>query len=244
MAAVAKRTLADRVADSLRHDILSGLHAPGDKLSSELELAERFDVNRFTVREAMNKLEQMHLIARRAGAGTVVLDYSQHAGVDVIEDLVLSGDDRVNPFVVSNLLEMARILTSEVAALAAERRNESDLYRLVSIVGEMKGEKRLSRISNLDFEFHLVLAGAAGNIVPRLVLNSMRGLLRKYAPLLETLYVAPDSFVEGYDHVLQALRDRDAERARSLVRWIWSWRHQLFVDMLEQVDKRPSPGPT
>jgi DNA-binding FadR family transcriptional regulator len=206
-------------------------------LQPELELATRFGVNRFTVREAMNKLEQMRLIARRAGVGTVVLDYNEHASVEVMEDLVLNADGRVNPFVVSNLLEAARILSTEVAALAAQRHNPSDLRKLRAVVAEMRAEKRLSKISALDFDFHWALAGAAGNIVPRLVLNSVRSLLTKYAPLLETLYLAPDSIVEGYDHVVEAITARDAERARSLVRWIWSWRHERFVELLEQHGK-------
>jgi GntR family transcriptional repressor for pyruvate dehydrogenase complex len=228
-----KRTLADRVAERLRRDIFSGEYSPGQKLASELELAARFDVNRFTVREAMNKLVQMHLIARRPGRGTIVLDYTEHASIDVLEDLVVSAEGRLNPFVVGHLLETARLLTSEVAALAAERRGESDLRRLREVVTEMQREKRLSRISALDFEFHWALAGAAGNIVPRLVLNSARGLLQKYGPLLETLYLAPDSIVEGYEHVVSAVSAGDAERARSLVRWIWSFRHQQFVDLLD-----------
>jgi GntR family transcriptional regulator, transcriptional repressor for pyruvate dehydrogenase complex len=227
------------VADRLRVEILSGQYTPGQKLSSELDLAARFKVNRFTVREAMNKLVQMHLIARRPGKGTVVLDYAEHASVDVIEDLVLSAEGKMNPFVVGNLLETARILSAELAALAAERRNESDLRRLREVVAEMQREKRLSKISSLDFEFHWALAGAAGNIVPRLVLNSVRGLLRKYGPLLETLYIAPDSIVEGYEHVVAAVAGGDAERARSLVRWIWSFRHQRFVDLLDQFGRNP-----
>lgn len=235
-----KRTLADRVAERLRQEILSGLYAPGDKLAPELELAKRFDVNRFTVREAMNKLVQMHLIARRPGRGTVVLDYAEHASLDVIEDLVLSAEGKLNPFVVAHLLETARLLTSEVAALAAERRSESDLRRLREVVNEMQREKRLSRISALDFEFHWALAKAGGNIVPRLVLNSARGLLQKYGPLLETLYLAPDSIVEGYEHVVAAVSAGDAERARSLVRWIWSLRHQQFVDLLDQLGRSAS----
>ncbi len=236
-----KRTLlADRVAERLRREILSGQYSPGEKLSSELDLAARFKVNRFTVREAMNKLVQMHLIARRPGKGTVVLDYAEHASVDVIEDLVLSAEGKMNPFVVGNLLETARILSSELAALAAERRSESDLRRLREIVSEMQREKRLSKISSLDFDFHWALAGAAGNIVPRLVLNSVRSLVRKYGPLLETLYIAPDSIVEGYEHVVAAVTSGDSERARSLVRWIWSFRHQRFVDLLDQFGRNPS----
>lgn len=237
-----RRTLADQVAERLRREILSGACAPGDKLSSELELADRFEVNRFTVREAMNKLEQMHLIARRPGAGTVVLDYSQHASIDVLEDLIVSADGRMNPFVVGNLLEAARALSSEIAGLAAERRNSSDLEKLRVVVGAMQAEVRLSRLSALDFEFHWALAGAAGNIVPRLVLNSVRGLLKKYAPLLETLYMDPESIVEGYDHVVSAISQRDAERARSLVRWIWASRHYRFVDLLDQHEKSQRHG--
>ncbi len=243
MSEASKRTLAHRVAAQIRMEILSGIHAPGEKLRPEFELASHFRVNRFTVREAMNKLEQMHLIARRPGAGTVVLDYSEHASVDVIEDLVIGPDGRVNPFVLSNLLEAARVLSTEVSALAAERRNESDLVRLRAVVAAMRAENRLSKISALDFDFHWALAGAAGNIVPRLVMNSVRALLRKYAPLLETLYVAPDSVVEGYDHVVAAIAGRDAERARSLVRWIWTWRHQQFVDLLEQHGRAEPPRP-
>lgn len=241
MPGATKRTLADRVAELLRREILSGVYAPGQKLLPELELATRFKVNRFTVRAAMNKLEEMHLIARRPRTGTVVLDYSEHASLDVLADLVLSREGRVNPFVVSNLLEAARVLSAEVAALAAERRSESDLRNLRDVVGRMRHEQRVSAISALDFDFHWALAGAAGNIVLRLVLNSVRGILRAYAPLLQTLYLDPESIVEGYDHVVAAIAAGDAERARSLVRWIWTSRHQRFVDLLETHGKSQPP---
>jgi GntR family transcriptional repressor for pyruvate dehydrogenase complex len=243
VAVAAKQTLSDQVAERLRAEILSGVYAPGDKLRPEFELATRFDVNRFTVREALNKLEQMRLIARRPGRGTVVLDYSEHASVEVIGDLVLNADGRVNPFVVSNLLEAGRVLSTEVAGFAAERRSLPDLTTLRDIVAAMRLEKRLSKISALDFDFHWALAGAAGNIVPRLVLNSVRPLLKKYAPLLETLYLAPDSMVEGYDSVVAAISAGDADQARSLMRWIWASRHQRFVDFLELYGKSHAGSP-
>lgn len=236
-----KRTLADRLAERLQRDILSGVYAPGQKLPPELALAERFRVNRFTVREAMNKLEQQHLIARKPRTGTVVLDYTEHASVDVIADLVLSADGRVNPFVMSNLLESARVLMAEVAALAAERRNESDLKALRGVLAKMRREQRVSMISSLDFDFHWALSGAAGNFVPRLVLNSVRGLLTRFAPLLETLYVDPEGIVEGYEHVVAAIAAHDAERARSLVRWIWTARHARFVDLLDPLGRSETP---
>jgi GntR family transcriptional regulator, transcriptional repressor for pyruvate dehydrogenase complex len=234
-----KRTLVDQVAEDLRRRILSGAYAPGDKLVPELTLATEFRVNRFTIREAMNKLEQLHLIHRRPGAGTVVLDYSRHASVDILEDIITSSDGRINPFLLSNLLEWAGILSSETAALAAVRRTASDLASLERIVSEMRRESRLSRLFWLDFELHWALAGAASNIVPRLMLNSVRGMLERYAHLLETLLVTPGPCTEGYEHMLEALRRQDAERARTLIQWVWASRHARFVELFESTDSTP-----
>lgn len=233
MKAVARQTRAGQVAEALKRRILSGAYRPGDKLPPEPTLAAELDVNRFTVREALTRLEQLRLIERRPGAGTLVLDYSQHASVDVIEYLVLTEDEQVNTEVLANLLESARILTAEVAGLAAERRSDEDLATLDVIVARMQSEKNLSRLLWLDFDFNWALADAAHNIVPRLLLNSVRGLLDKYTHLLETLWVSPGSITEGYEHVVDAVRRQDPERARSLVRWIWTGRHHRFVEAAE-----------
>jgi GntR family transcriptional regulator, transcriptional repressor for pyruvate dehydrogenase complex len=234
-----RATLADEVAENLKRQILSGIYAPGDKLPAELTLASALAVNRFTVREAMNKLEQLHLIARRPGAGTVVLDYTSHASVDVIENLVLTGDGVVNTELLANLLEFARVLSSEIAALAAERRSDDDLAALDVIVARMRGEKNLSKLLWLDFDFNWTLAGAARNLVPRLLMNSVRGLLTKYSHLLETLWVSAGSITQGYEHVVEAVRGRDAERARALLRSIWEGRHARFVAAARRESRPP-----
>lgn len=246
MAAAARRRKADaspklgtQVAELLKRRILSGLYAPGDKLPPELSLAEDLAVNRFTVREAMNQLEQLRLIERRPGVGTEVLDYSEHASVDVIEYLAVTPDGVVNTEVLKNLLEFARILSADIAELAAQRRSDEDLRALDLVVAEMRSEKNLSRLLWLDFDFNWALAGAAKNVVPRLLMNSVRGLLKKYTPYLETLWVSPGSITEGYEHVVEAVRNRDAERARSLLLWIWSSRHERFVDSVGKKSRPP-----
>ncbi len=231
-------TRADEVAEILKRQILSGVHAPGEKLAPEQSIARELDVNRFTVREAMNKLEQLRLIARRPGAGTVVLDYTKHASVDVIEYLVLTGDGVVNIEVLANLLEFARVLSSEIAALAAERKSDEDLAALDVIVARMRSEKNLSKLLWLDFDFNWTLCGAARNLVPRLLMNSVRELLDKYSHLLETLWVSPGSITQGYESVVEAVRGGDAERARQLVRTIWEGRHARFVAAARR-DSRP-----
>ena len=60
------------LAEKLMADIHSGRLGVGDKLPGEIELTQRFDVSRHTVREALRVLEDLGLIRRQRGVGTVV----------------------------------------------------------------------------------------------------------------------------------------------------------------------------
>lgn len=57
---------------SLRGDIAEGLYRPGDKLPTEAVLAQRFGVNRHTVRHALAALAEESLVHSRRGAGVFV----------------------------------------------------------------------------------------------------------------------------------------------------------------------------
>jgi DNA-binding GntR family transcriptional regulator len=60
------------VADELRAAIAAGDYGEGDQLPTESALCERHGVSRFTVREALRRLQAEGLIRRRRGSGTVV----------------------------------------------------------------------------------------------------------------------------------------------------------------------------
>lgn len=60
------------IADTLRSDIAKGLYRPGDKLPTEATLAQRFGVNRHTVRHALAMLAEEDLVYARRGAGVFV----------------------------------------------------------------------------------------------------------------------------------------------------------------------------
>jgi GntR family phosphonate transport system transcriptional regulator len=64
------------IAEELRRDIVNGGQAPGTRLPSEGELAERFGVHRNTVRQAVAALAAEHLVVSRRGSGTFVADHA------------------------------------------------------------------------------------------------------------------------------------------------------------------------
>src|SRR5699024_10125319 len=66
-----------RTRDGIRRLIESEELAPGDRLPSEAEFAERFGVGRTTIREAFRLLEQEGVVASRQGSGRFVRDTSR-----------------------------------------------------------------------------------------------------------------------------------------------------------------------
>lgn len=61
------------IADDLRADIAAEKFAVGSMLPTEMELCERYDVSRYTVREALRQLRELGMVAMRRGSGTRVL---------------------------------------------------------------------------------------------------------------------------------------------------------------------------
>lgn len=88
-----ERPLYHRVATILREEIAAGRPPVGEALPGEATLCERFGASRFTVRAALAALADDGLIARRAGARTVVIARQPHA---VFTQTVVSLDELMN----------------------------------------------------------------------------------------------------------------------------------------------------
>jgi GntR family transcriptional regulator len=85
------------LARLLTEEIESGRYKVGDRIPTEAELQQRFDVSRHTVREALRDLKGRGLILARAGIGTVVRtreasDTSFMQGAGTLEDVIQFGE--------------------------------------------------------------------------------------------------------------------------------------------------------
>ena len=72
------KTLPERAADQVISMIVDGTFKPGDKLPGEYDLAQRLNVGRSTVREAIKSLVSQNILEVRRGNGTFV---KEHTGV-------------------------------------------------------------------------------------------------------------------------------------------------------------------
>ena len=67
---IRKLSMADQVCDRIRTLLLDGTWPVGTKLPAEAQLADRFGVNRLTVRIALQKFNALGILETRDGEGT------------------------------------------------------------------------------------------------------------------------------------------------------------------------------
>lgn len=69
-----------QLAGELREAILAGEHSTGAQFPTETVLCKQYSVSRFTVREALRRLEAEGLIQRKRGSGTTVQPAAARGG--------------------------------------------------------------------------------------------------------------------------------------------------------------------
>src|SRR5215467_10881639 len=126
---IEKQRVAEEIAEQLRDLILTGQYIAGDKLPPERNLAKELGVNRSSLREALKKLEHLGLVKIRQGDGTRVQDFMRTGGIDLVSHLVPLTQGGGGA-ILHDVLEFRRIYGREVARLAAERCDASDLQKL------------------------------------------------------------------------------------------------------------------
>jgi DNA-binding FadR family transcriptional regulator len=171
--------LSDLVVRELAAEILRGDVLPSQLLPPEPELTRRFGLSRTVIREALRTLAAKGLVTIEHGRGTRVNPADRWGTVDPLL-LQLRHEAGLLGEVLDELLEVRRIIESEVAALAAQRATPGQLAAIEATLAAMAAsEGRLGAYTAADLEFHQALARAAGNSV-------LRGML---APVVELLRI-------------------------------------------------------
>jgi DNA-binding FadR family transcriptional regulator len=175
--------VSDQVFRSLLEAVLAGRYAPGEKLPTQRALAADLGVTMGSLREALKRLEQMGLVEARQGDAMRVRDWREHGGLDVIAHLLFRSGG-LDPGVLADVLEARGLMLGELAALAAERRDQAQATRLIELARELAAAPDAAAAQRIDFAFFTELAQAAGNLVFVLILNSIRALYFAHADRL------------------------------------------------------------
>lgn len=161
---------ADAVAHHLEMLILEGVLRPNEKLLAERELAEKLDVSRPTLREALQKLEERGLLSTGRD-GTVVADLVGASLTDPLARLLES-----NPETTFDYLEFRKTVEGQAAYYAALRATDVDRAMITALYERMEashGNDDTAEEADADTDLHLAIYEATHNVV---LLHIMRGL--------------------------------------------------------------------
>jgi len=199
-----------KLAETVAQQVLEAVRdlPPGTRLPSERELTQQLGVGRSTVREALQGLAMMGVIEIRHGQGVFVADRPAIAG---------ESEQSLPPKEVTDeLLEARRIVEVELARLAAERRTESDLGKMQSLLDAHREDLAAGRGPIMQAsQFHLLVADAAKNqILADVVRPFFRLMLERGPQLYETTDGYAQWELEQHQRICDAIRSGDAETAR------------------------------
>lgn len=212
---VVTESAARQIAESIREAIMSGRLKVDERLPTEEELANRFNVSRPTIREALKRLAAQNLIRSRRGptGGRFVSRPDQEQMVRNMANatrLMIS----IGEFDFDNIAEARLQLGQVCCQLAAERRTDADLAAMRAELS-LQEDKTLGdrEFCASDVRFHHALAQATQNPVLQFVMAAVAETLQPIANMVVYKFRERQRIVAQHQILYAAIRDRKAATA-------------------------------
>lgn len=214
---VKTKRIYEEIVEQIRLLVSEGQLKAGDRLPSERDLAEKLQVSRASVREALSALEMMGLLEIRSGEGT----YIKQVNIDsVVAPLawVLSMEKDI----VLELLEVRKILETQAAVLAAERAESEELNDMNEAVEEMECDLKMGRLGDTaDLNFHYAIARATKNKILIRLMNAISDTMHQTLRTSRTKLFAsngiPERLYHEHQNIYLAIEAKNSEEACNLM---------------------------
>jgi DNA-binding FadR family transcriptional regulator len=214
--------IADTIFEELRDRILRGELKAGERLLNERELATSLGTNRNTLREAVRKLEQAHLVTVRHGRGVIVSDFRRTGTMELLAPYLRSGPDMTEVVqIVQDILAPRVVLLEYATRLAVRRAEESDIQRLRELCELLITAFAAKDAKVVAMGFQRWIDGvidAGHSVAVRWIANPFLDALRNMLERLPMLWILEPSFPDHLRGVLQAIETGDEEQAAEVTR--------------------------
>lgn len=194
-----QKPLSELIADEIKQWIWNKDLDYGERLL-ETDLAEKFDVSRSTIREALKILEGEELIISKARKGTYVATFTEK---DLIE-----------------INELRTLLEARAFLQALPKLEEKHFNDLEAIIERMKqGVKRKdwNELFNLDMTFHRYLMDLSDNSRILKIYDSLQVQIRTALMHLDEYYSSFDAFYQEHKELLDILKTKDADKVKESI---------------------------
>lgn len=162
---ISAKSMAQIVIDRITGAMIEGGLKPGDKIPTETELCEMFNVGRNTVREAVRILVAYGVLEIRRADGTYVCDKVSTQIINpAVYQLILQKEGNYD-----ELIGLRKIVENGIMQLLLEQGVPQETWDKIqkkcdSLVTELeKEDPDIRQVANADIDFHEEIAKATGN---------------------------------------------------------------------------------
>ena len=204
-----------KVIEQIRSLISNGDFKPGDILPPERKLAEKLNVSRQNVRDAIKKLEFYGLVKTLPQSGTRIIGKGLVALEGLIIDIL---DFEKSDF--ESFIEFRNLLEIKSAGLAAVNRTEEDIQRikLAQKNHEIKF-KSGEDAENEDINFHLQIAEISGNSVLKLMMRIITpDILKNSMWRNRSIETTSRSIIDEHDEIVQQIIQQNPKESKNAMR--------------------------
>jgi len=202
-----------RVRDYLTNAIREHAFAPGDRLPTERQLAEQFNVSRAITRRALGELEAEGAIRRQVGRGTFV-----RPDKEILEEATMP-EGAISP---AEYIETRLRFEPELPWLIVTNGTSTDFERMEDCLKRGESASTREEFELWDAAFHQSVATATHNkLAIRMyeMIHSVRHEQAMWGTLKQRGQTPEQRAIYQREHreIFDALKRRDAESARSLI---------------------------
>lgn len=206
---------ADDLADRLRERIQKGSFAEGDFFMTEAQVAAEYEVSRTVAREAVSRLTALGILEGRQRKGLVVRRPDPMRLLSQSLPSLSTTDDLNELSLLRYVLEVGSI---ELTVRNATAEQIAELERVVeAFTAAVRNRAKPAKVVALDLDFHRLLLEMTGS---SLVAGMQSVLVRFFSAVrynkLDEARI--EHVIWEHRELYAAVRDRDVERARSMIR--------------------------
>jgi DNA-binding FadR family transcriptional regulator len=201
------------VTDSIKKQILDGIHPPGSILPGQGKLAVTYNVSVNVVREALRNLRSQGLLKVSQGRSPQVRGMTPEASINAFTVMLSHANGSLY-----HLMESRAPLEIQSATLAAERATPEDMVRIAEAIADMKATHDPEAVARCDRAFHRSLAMATGNPVLLVMIDTLSRLQCHFAQEAHACPKITEITIVEHSQILEAVRRHDEKAAGRLMR--------------------------
>ncbi|WP_448376948.1 FadR/GntR family transcriptional regulator [Fervidobacterium sp.] len=206
-----KTQTSEKIVEEIINFISNGRLKPGQALPPERELATQLGVSRVALREAITSLAMLGIVEKCWGKGNFI---SENVNLSIVQKvtkrLIISKELEI-----FEVMEARLVLESEIAVLAALRRNEEDIQRILRALDKYlnTSRKSINRVDH-DKELHFAIARAAKNAILESLQNAVMEKAFQVIRITTKIGIAYKDTEEEHKRIVDAIINGDPELAR------------------------------